>query len=57
MSLLIPDASNEGLLASRDHYGQHLNVVPKDDVVLVRFGTHFGCPHWPELLSDLAACL
>jgi CubicO group peptidase (beta-lactamase class C family) len=42
---------------ARGNYGQHVYVVPEDDVVLVRFGRDFGYPHWPELLSDLAARL
>ena len=36
-------------------YAQHVYVVPEHDLVLVRFGRDFGYPHWPELLSDLAA--
>ena len=35
-------------------YGQHLYVVPDQDLVLVRFGRDAGYSHWPELLSDLA---
>jgi CubicO group peptidase (beta-lactamase class C family) len=39
---------------ARGKYGQHLYVVPEDDLVLVRFGRDAGYRHWPELLSDLA---
>jgi CubicO group peptidase (beta-lactamase class C family) len=42
---------------ARGNYGQHVYVVPATDLVLVRFGRDFGYPHWPELLSDLAARL
>jgi CubicO group peptidase (beta-lactamase class C family) len=38
-------------------YGQYLYVVPDSDLVLVRFGRDVGYPHWPELLSDMAARL
>ena len=38
---------------ARGKYGQHLYVVPDQDLVLVRFGRDFGYSHWPELLSDL----
>jgi CubicO group peptidase (beta-lactamase class C family) len=40
---------------ARGKYAQHVYVVPEHDLVLVRFGRDFGYPHWPELLSDLAA--
>jgi CubicO group peptidase (beta-lactamase class C family) len=39
---------------ARGRYGQHLYLVPEDDLVLVRFGRDVGYRHWPELLSDLA---
>jgi CubicO group peptidase (beta-lactamase class C family) len=39
---------------ARGKYGQHIYVVPADDLVLVRFGTDTGYRHWPQLLSDLA---
>jgi CubicO group peptidase (beta-lactamase class C family) len=39
---------------ARGKYGQHVYVVPDQDLVLVRFGRDFGYPDWPELLSDLA---
>jgi CubicO group peptidase (beta-lactamase class C family) len=39
---------------ARGKYGQHIYVVPEDDLVLVRFGRDFGYPDWPELLSELA---
>jgi CubicO group peptidase (beta-lactamase class C family) len=39
---------------ARGKYGQHIYVVPDQDLVLVRFGPHTGYPHWPELLSDIA---
>jgi hypothetical protein len=41
--------------ASEVHrYAQHLYVVPKSRLVLVRFGRNFGYEYWPQLLSDLA---
>jgi CubicO group peptidase (beta-lactamase class C family) len=42
---------------ARGRYGQHIYVVPEDDLVLVRFGTDTGYRHWPQLLSDLAGRL
>jgi CubicO group peptidase (beta-lactamase class C family) len=39
---------------ARGKYGQHLYLVPEDDLVLVRLGRDVGYPHWPALLSDLA---
>jgi CubicO group peptidase (beta-lactamase class C family) len=39
---------------ARGKYGQHLYVVPEDDLVLVRFGRDAGYRHWPELLSEMA---
>ncbi len=39
---------------ARGKYGQHLYVVPKTRLVLVRFGRDAGYPDWPQLLSDLA---
>jgi CubicO group peptidase (beta-lactamase class C family) len=39
---------------ARGKYGQHIYVVPDQDLVLVRFGRDTGYPHWPELLSDIA---
>jgi len=39
---------------ARGKYAQHIYVVAKTRLVLVRFGRDFGYPHWPELLSDLA---
>jgi CubicO group peptidase (beta-lactamase class C family) len=39
---------------ARGKYGQHIYVVPEDNLVLVRFGRDVGYRHWPELLSDLA---
>jgi CubicO group peptidase (beta-lactamase class C family) len=35
-------------------YGQHIYLVPEDDLVLVRFGRDSGYQYWPELLGDLA---
>ena len=42
---------------ARGRYGQHIYVVPEDDLVLVGFGTDTGYRHWPQLLSDLAGRL
>jgi CubicO group peptidase (beta-lactamase class C family) len=39
---------------ARGKYGQHLYVVPDEDLVLVRFGRDVGDADWPELFSDLA---
>jgi CubicO group peptidase (beta-lactamase class C family) len=39
---------------ARGKYGQHIYVVPKTGLVLVRFGRDSGYGRWPELLSDLA---
>jgi CubicO group peptidase (beta-lactamase class C family) len=39
---------------ARGKYGQHLYLVPEDDLVLVRLGRDVGYPHWPEPLGDFA---
>jgi CubicO group peptidase (beta-lactamase class C family) len=39
---------------ARGKYGQHIYVVPDQDLVLVRFGRDAGYPYWPELLSGIA---
>jgi CubicO group peptidase (beta-lactamase class C family) len=50
----VPNDRSPPAVFARGKYGQHLYVVPKTGLVLVRFGTDAGYPHWPELLSDLA---
>ncbi|HZD02817.1 MAG TPA: serine hydrolase [Actinomycetes bacterium] len=39
---------------ARGKYGQHIYVVAKTRLVLVRFGRDSGDQHWPQLLSNLA---
>jgi CubicO group peptidase (beta-lactamase class C family) len=50
----VQDDRSPPALFARGKYGQHIYVVPDQDLVLVRFGPHTGYPHWPELLSDIA---
>jgi CubicO group peptidase (beta-lactamase class C family) len=47
------DRSPQAFFA-RGKYAQHIYVVAKTGLVLVRFGRDFGYENWPELLSDLA---
>jgi CubicO group peptidase (beta-lactamase class C family) len=53
----VQDDRSPPALFARGKYGQHLYVVPEDDLVLVRLGTDTGYRHWPQLLSDLASRL
>ena len=53
----VQDDRRPPALFARGKYGQHLYVVPKDDLVLVRLGTDTGYRQWPQLLSDLASRL
>jgi CubicO group peptidase (beta-lactamase class C family) len=53
----LQDDRSPPALFARGKYGQHIYVVPKDDLILVRLGTDAGYRHWPQLLSDLASRL
>jgi CubicO group peptidase (beta-lactamase class C family) len=53
----VQDDRSPPALFARGKYGQHIYVVPKDDLALVRLGTDTGGQQWPQLLSDLAARL
>jgi CubicO group peptidase (beta-lactamase class C family) len=53
----VQDDRSPPALFARGKYGQHIYVVPEDDLVLVRLGTDTGYRHWPQLLSDLASRL
>jgi CubicO group peptidase (beta-lactamase class C family) len=54
---LAASTSRPAAFFARGRYGQHIYVVPEDDLVLVGFGTDTGYRHWPQLLSDLAGRL
>jgi CubicO group peptidase (beta-lactamase class C family) len=53
----VQDDRRPPALFARGKYGQHIYVVPEDDLVLVRLGTDTGYRHWPQLRSDLASRL
>jgi CubicO group peptidase (beta-lactamase class C family) len=53
----VQDDRSPPAFSARGRYGQHIYVVPKDDLVLVRLGTDTGSRQWPQLLSDLASRL
>lgn len=45
----------------RDHFsamgnhGQFIYIAPEKNLILVRFGKHYGYEHWPELFEVLAS--